>query len=61
MSGTSKTGLRKPLTVLLDADLEARLHAERARIEAETGLQVSMTQVAARAMRAGFGINEPHK
>lgn len=57
----SHTPNRKPLTVLLDSDLVARLHAERARIGAETGLQVSMTQVAARAMRAGFGITEPRK
>lgn len=45
---------RKPLTVLLDTELQQCLNAERARIGEETGLHVSMNQVATRAMRAGF-------
>lgn len=59
MSCTAKPACRKPVTVLVDADLLARLQAERARIAAENGLQVSLTQVAARAMRAGFSITDP--
>jgi len=45
--------IRKPLTVLIDPALEQRLLEEQQRLEAE-GLRVSKTQVAARAMAAGF-------
>lgn len=45
---------RRPLTVLLDASLEAAILAECERISEETGIRVSMTHVASRAMRAGF-------
>lgn len=44
----------RKLTILLDPELEKRLHDERARVSKETGFNVSMTQVATRAMRAGF-------
>jgi len=44
----------RKLTISLPADLAERLNAERARIGKETGLRVSMNQVATRAMRAGF-------
>lgn len=49
-----KTTKPVKLTVLMDADLFQRLHDERAKIAKATGLNVSMTQVASRAMRAGF-------
>lgn len=52
MAANSST--RKPITVLVDADLERSLLAERDRLSLETGLRISMTQVASRAMRAGL-------
>lgn len=54
MKAQMKTTKPVKLTVLLDAELERRLHDEQARIAKETGFNVSMTQVASRAMRAGF-------
>lgn len=53
MKQVPKREYRK-LSVLLDDDLERRLAEERARINAETGCRVSMTQVAAKVLRAGF-------
>ena len=50
----SQKPVRRALTVYLEADLLAAIEAERARIEAETGLKVGKGQVATRAMRAGF-------
>jgi hypothetical protein len=47
------SAMRK-FTVLLDADLERRLHAECVKLGRETGLRVPLSQVAARAMRAGL-------
>lgn len=44
----------RKLTILLDAELEQRLHDERERVGKATGFNVSLTQVATRAMRAGF-------
>jgi hypothetical protein len=49
----SKEPLRK-LTVLLEPDLAHTLMAERARIAAVEGVNVSLTSLATRAMRAGF-------
>lgn len=54
MKAHMKTTKPVKLTVLLDAELEQRLHDEQAKIAKETGFNVSMTQVASRAMRAGF-------
>lgn len=45
----------RKLTVLLDRDLEAKLIAERTRLNRETGLPVSMSAAAARAMTRGIG------
>ncbi len=50
----ANSSTRKPITVLIDADLEHSLLAERDRLSLETGLRVSMTQVASRAMRVGL-------
>jgi hypothetical protein len=47
----------RKITVLLDPDLEKRLCDERAKVSRETGLKVSMNQIAARAMRAGFEVS----
>lgn len=44
----------KPMTVLLDADLEQCLHAERERIGMETGIPVSLSACAVRLLRAGL-------
>lgn len=41
----------KRLTVLLDPDLERRIEAEQERLRSESGLDVSKTQIAARAIR----------
>ncbi len=49
-----KSDARKRLTVILDPELERSLHAERDRLGRETGLAVSMNQVATRAMRAAL-------
>lgn len=54
MNSNRTRELRRPLTVMLDADLEAAILAECKRLGEETGLRVSMTHVACRAMRAGF-------
>lgn len=54
MKDQMKTAKPVKLTVLMDAELFERLHDERAKIAKETGFNVSMTQVASRAMRAGF-------
>lgn len=54
VSGSPRRAKPKPVTVLLDADLEHRLHAERDRIGAETGIPVSLSACAVRLMRAGF-------
>lgn len=48
---------RHQMTVYLDPDLLAASEAERARIQAETGLKVGRCQVATRAMRAGIAVN----
>lgn len=52
--GKDQTAARRKLTLNLDADLERMLMAERAKIGQETGLNVSLNAVAARAMRDGF-------
>lgn len=44
----------KKLTVLLDRDLEAALIYERVRLNRETGLPVSLSSAAVRAIRAGL-------
>ena len=54
MKAQMKTAKPVKLTVLMDAELFERLHDERAKIAKTTGSNVSMTQVASRAMRAGF-------
>lgn len=54
MKAQMKTAKPVKLTVLMDAELFERLHDERAKIAKATGSNVSMTQVASRAMRAGF-------
>lgn len=41
----------KRLTVLVDPDLERQILAEQERLRRESGLDVSKTQVAARAIR----------
>ena len=44
------------LTVLADSRLERALHAERERLAKRIGLHVSLSAVAARAMRSGLGM-----
>lgn len=49
----TKKPLRK-LTVLLEPELADALMSERSRIAACEGVNVSLTSLASRAMRAGF-------
>lgn len=44
----------RKISVLIDADLERGLLAERERLAREAGVRVSMTQVASRAIRSGL-------
>ncbi|CDO36018.1 hypothetical protein [Novosphingobium sp. KN65.2] len=42
------------MTILLEAELASQLLGERARIAANEGVNVSLTSLATKAMRAGF-------
>lgn len=57
VSRASAKADRHQMSVYLVPDLLAAIDAERARIEAETGLKVGRCQIAARAMRAGIAVN----
>jgi len=54
VSNSPRRAKPKPVTVLLDADLEQRLRIERERIGSETGIPVSLSACAARLLRAGL-------
>lgn len=48
-------GAGRKLTISLESELEAALHAERARLAQELGLpRVSLTAMITRALRAGL-------
>lgn len=55
-----KNPLRK-LTVLLEPELAQTIMSERARIAATEGVNVSLTALATRAMRAGFAVEAERK
>lgn len=57
MTVTKQRSEPKRMTVLLPEKLERLLLAEKARIERDIGVEVSLTRIASRAMERGLGID----